>query len=98
MDMRGGKLLLAEITDEHVHDTTYLEKALKRTNRRKGKVLFDGTADSLRCYQVSNKRLLTPPKKGAIFREEAELEPRNDAIRIIRGLGHDQAAKSLWGK
>jgi hypothetical protein len=101
MDMKTGKLLLAEITDEHVHDTTYLEEALKRTNRRKGKVLFDGIADSLRCYQMSskhNKHLLTPPKKGAIFREEQELEPRNDAIRIIRGLGNDQTAKSLWGK
>ena len=101
MDMATGKLILAEITDEHVHDTTCLEKALKKVNRRKGKVLFDGIADSLRCYQRSrehNKQLLTPPKKGAIFREEPELESRNDAVRIIRGLGNDQIAKSVWGK
>jgi len=101
MDMATGKLILAEITDEHVHDTTCLEKALKKANRRKGKVLFDGIADSLRCYQQSsrhNKQLLTPPKKGAVFREEPELESRNDAVRIIRGLGNDQIAKSVWGK
>jgi hypothetical protein len=101
MDLATGKLILAEITDEHAHDTTCLEKALKRANRRKGKVLFDGIADSLRCYKQSsryNKQLLTPPKKGAIFREEPELESRNDALRIIRGLGNDQIAKSMWGK
>ena len=101
MDMKTGKLILAEITHKHAHDTRYLEKALNNTNRRKGKVLFDGIADSLRCYQMSrnrNKQLLTPPKNGAIFREEPELKPRNDAIRIIRGFGNDQIGKSLWGK
>lgn len=101
MDIATGKLVMAEITDEHVHDTTYLEKALRKANRRKGKVLFDGIADSLRCYQISsksNKTLLTPPKKGAILRKEKEMGPRNDAVRIIRGLGNDRIAKSIWGK
>jgi hypothetical protein len=101
MDAKTGKLVFAEITDEHVHDTAYLEKALRKTNRRKGKVLFDGIADSLRCYRLArkyNKQLLTPPKKGAVLRKEEELVGRNDAVRIIRGLGNDQIAKSLWGK
>ena len=101
MDMKTGKLLLAEITDEHAHDTTYLETALKRANRRKGKVLIDGIADSLRCYQISskhNKQLLTPPNKRAVLRKEKQMERRNDAVRIIRGLGNDQIARSLWGQ
>lgn len=101
MDPKTGKLAFAEITDEHVHDTAYLEKALKKTNRRKGKVLFDGIADSLRCYQLTrkyNKKLLTPPKKGAVLRKEEELVERNDAVKIIRGLGNDEIAKSIWGK
>lgn len=101
MDMKTGKLMFAEITDEHVHDTVYLEEVLKKTNRRKGKVLMDGIADSLRCYRSArrhNKQLLTPPKRGAVLRKEPELEGRNDAVKIIRGLGNDQMAKSLWGK
>lgn len=101
MDLKTGKLVFAEITDEHVHDTAYLEKALKRANRRKGKVLFDGIADSLKCYRLAikyNKQLLTPPKKRAVLRKEEELLERNDAVRIIRGLGNDQIAKSIWGK
>lgn len=101
LDAETGKLVLAKLTSEYVHDTTYLEEALQKTNCCKGKVLFDGIADSLRCYRLAikyNKTLLTPPQKGAIFRKEQELEGRNDAIRLIRGLGNDRTAKSIWGK
>ena len=101
IDEKTGKFTMAEITDEHVHDTTKLETALKKANRRKGKVLFDGIADSLRCYQLAekyNKTLLTPPKKRAVLREEPSFAPRNDAIRIIHGFGNDRDARSIWGK
>jgi len=101
LDLESGKLVLAEMTDEYVHDTRFLEEALKKSNRRKGKVLIDGIADSKRCYGLArryNKTLLTPPKKGAVFRKEEGWEDRNDAIRIIRGLGNDQMAKSIWSK
>lgn len=101
LDPMSGKIVLAEISDEHVHDTAYLERALKRANRRKGKVLIDGIADSRRCYEIArrhNKGLLTPPKRGAVLRKEEELEKRNDAIRIIHGLGNDGVAKAIWGK
>ena len=101
MDPESGKLMLAEITDEYVHDTTYLEKVLKRSNCRSGKVLIDGIADSRRCYRLSktyNKTLLTPPKKGAVIRKEDEFVRRNDAVKIIRGLGNDKLARSIWSK
>lgn len=101
LDAKTGKLVLAKLSSEYVHDTTYLEEALQRTNPRKGKVLFDGIADSQRCYRLAakyNKVLLTPPKKGAVYRREPEFAQRNDAIRIIRGLGNDRIAKSIWGK
>ncbi len=101
LDLKSGKLTLAELTDEHVHDTTYLETALKRSNRRKGKILIDGIADSRRCYRLAvlyNKILLTPPKMGAVIRQEKELQDRNDAIGIIRGFGNDRIARSIWSK
>lgn len=101
MDPDTGKLIIAEITDEYVHDTTYLEKALQMAGRRQGKVLIDGIADSGKCYQLTksyNKTLLTPPKRGAVLRNEPEYEARNDAIRIINGLGNDRTARSIWGK
>ena len=101
MDPRSGKLVFAEITNEHIHDTHYLEKALQKTNRRRGKVLFDGIADSKRCYEIAEKykkSLITPPKKGGVIREEKGYEKRNDAIKIIYALGGDKQAKSIWAK
>ncbi len=101
MEPKSGKLVFAKITDEYVHDTQYIEEVLQRTNRRSGYVLFDGIADSRRCYETAqkhNKRLLTPPKRGAVFRKESVFADRNDALKIIEGLGGDQKAKSLWGK
>ena len=101
LDPDSGKLVLAEITDEYIHDTTYLGKALERSNGRRGKVLIDGIADSRRCYELAekyNKALLTPPKTGAVVRKEAGFKRRNDAVKIIRGLGNDRLARSIWSK
>jgi hypothetical protein len=101
MDPNSGKLVLAAMSDEYVHDTTYLEQALERTNSKPGKVLIDGIADSRRCYEITEKykkKLLTPPKKGAVVRSEPGYEKRNEAVRIIRGLGGDLMARSIWAK
>lgn len=101
LDAESGKLVLAEITNEYVHDTEHLEKALKRANRLKGKVLIDGIADSGKCYDLSqryNKRLLTLPKRGAIIRKEPVYEERNNAVKTIHGLGNDRVARSIWAK
>ena len=101
LDLGSGKLVLAEVGQEHVHDTAYLEQALKGANRRRGKVLIDGIADSRRCYEMTrkyNKCLLTPPKKGAVIRKEEGYERRNEAVKIIRGLGGGRLGKSIWAK
>lgn len=101
LEPKSGKLVFAKMTNEHVHDTQYIDEILEHMNRRPGRVLFDSIADSRRCYgaaQKYNKRLLTPPKQGAVLRSETEFESRNDAIKIIHGLGGKKRAKSLWGK
>jgi hypothetical protein len=93
----GGENSIAEVTDEYKHDTTYLEKALKEGNSKKGKIVIDGIADSRRCYELAqkhNKELITPPKRGAVLRKEK----RNEAVKMIRGLGGDELARSIWGK
>jgi hypothetical protein len=101
MDLKTGKLTIAEVTDEYKHDTTYLQQALEETNKRKGYVLIDGIADSGKSYKLTerhNKELLTPPKQGAVIRQEECYRRRNEAVRIIRGLGGDREARSIWGK
>ena len=85
MDPESGQLIIAEITDEHVHDTAYLEDALKVAGKRRGQVLIDGIADSGKCYRLArkyNKILCTPPKQGVVLRREDGYEKRNDAIRV----------------
>jgi hypothetical protein len=101
MDPHSGKLVLAAMSNEYAHDTTYLDQALERANGKSGKVLIDGIADSGRCYEIARrykKELLTPPKKGAVVRKEPGYERRNEAVKIIRGLGGDLIAKSIWAK
>ena len=44
MDLKTGKLTIAEVTDEYKHDTTYLKQALEEMSKRKGRVLIDGIA------------------------------------------------------
>ncbi len=70
LDLDSGQLIIAEITDEYVHDTTYLEHALKAGGKRRGNMLVDGIADSGKCYRLArkyNKTLYTPPKQGAVL-------------------------------
>lgn len=101
LDLKSGKLVFSEISNEYDHDTTYLEQALQRANRRKGKVLVDGIADSRKCYELAGrykKDLITPPKKGAVFRKEPGFGKRNEAVSAIRGLGGDRLARSIWAK
>jgi hypothetical protein len=101
MEPRSGKLIFAEVTNEYIHDTQCLENVLQKGNRRRGRVLIDGIADSKRCYDTArkyNKRLIMPPKKGAVLRKERGFEERNEAIKIIMGLGGGKEAKSLWAK
>ncbi|CAM0117397.1 IS5 family transposase [Rhabdochlamydiaceae symbiont of Dictyostelium giganteum] len=101
MDLESGKIILAEVGNEYEADTTHFEKALKKANSNKGRVLMDGIADNENCYALAkkyNKELLTPPRKGAIIRDEPVYEKRNEAVHIIKGLGGDLEARSLWGK
>lgn len=101
MDLKTGKLILAEATDEYKHDTTYLQQALEESSKKKGKVLIDGIGDSGKCYELAqkhNKELITPPKQGAVIRKEESYRKRNEAVKIIRGLGGDKLARSIWGK
>ncbi len=62
-------------------------------------MLIDGIADKHEMYQKCeelNKHLLTPPRKGSTTTNRSER--RKEAIKIIKILGGDLEAKSIWGK
>jgi len=100
VDEETQEVVFADITTEHVHDTTFMPEILKK---RKGlrRILMDGVADSSTLYKLcwdNGIDLLTPPQKNARKRKEPWLEKRNDRLLEILGLGGDKAAKSLWAK
>ncbi|MGR3911976.1 MAG: IS5 family transposase [Candidatus Rhabdochlamydia sp.] len=70
MDLKTQEIILAEVGDEYEPDTTHFEKALKKANSKKGRVLMDGIADNKKCYALAkkyNKELLTPLKKRSDY-------------------------------
>ena len=64
----------------------------------------DGAYDKSGCYkkfQELGMDWITPPQRGAILHDlknEPWMEQRNDAIRVIAGLGNDEEARSIWKK
>jgi len=100
VDEQTQEILFADLTGEHVCDTTFVPEIMEK---RKGvkKVLMDGVADVERLYKFaweSEIDILTPPKKTAIKRREPWMKNRTNRLLEIKGLGGDPQAKSLWGK
>ena len=84
MDANTGEIILAEITDQYTHDTTYVKAALKRANTLPGKLLIDGAADTLKMYALSdeyNKQLMTPPRNGGVIRKEKRSDQNDRSSR-----------------
>lgn len=62
-------------------------------------VIADGAYDNVNGRGVvkdKQARALIPPPKNAQLRGDGG--ERDDAIRVIRGLGGDKQARSIWGK
>lgn len=100
VDEQSQEIVFADITTEHVHDTTFIPEII---NNRKGlnRLVMDGVADSSALYKICWQQgidLLTPPQKNARLRTDPWLEKRNNRLLEILGLGGDKEAKSLWGK
>ena len=77
----------------------FMEAAPKTVKRTYG----DGAYDTEGCYKASNEhgsKLITPPQKNAIFKKDPpeHLQPRNNAVLEILGLGGNEDARKLWKK
>lgn len=77
----------------------FLEAAPKTVKRTYG----DGAYDTEGCYLASLKhgsKLIAPPQKNAIFRQNAppHMKARNEAYLEILGLGGGEEARKLWKK
>jgi hypothetical protein len=93
------EIIFAKATNEHTHDLTHIQDVLNRRNRRKGKLLIDGIADTHSPYDLAasyQKELLTPPRKGAS--PFTGSKSRQNHVNLIRVLGGDDVARAIWAK
>jgi hypothetical protein len=93
------EIIFAKATNEHTHDLTHVEDVLNRGNRRKGKLLIDGIADTHDLYDLATsyqKELVTPPRKGAS--PFTGSKSRQSHVNVIRALGGDDVARAIWAK
>ena len=64
----------------------------------------DGAYDKSNCHQLFQRlgaHLISPPQRGAVLHDiekESWMRHRNDAIRVIAGLGNDEEGRGLWKK
>ncbi len=99
INLETKEIIFAKATNEHTHDLRHVKDVLDRGNRRKGKLLIDGIADTHGLYDLAaehQKDLLTPPRKGACPFTGAK--SRREHINLIRLLGGDDEARSIWAK
>jgi hypothetical protein len=99
LDAKTQEIIAEVTTPSSVKDgkmTNFLLKDMKGSVK---KVIADGSYDERESReairQKKAKALIPPPRNARLWGTDAD---RDDAIRIIRGLGGDKEAKSLWGK
>jgi len=92
--------VVAEITTlSSTGDATMANHLLEKSGKRVKKVIADGAYDREGCRNIIKDRgaiALIPPPKNAKFRGDGG--ERDEALRLITGLGGDKQAKSIWGK
>jgi len=75
------------------------EELLKQSGKAVKTVVADGAYDRQEVRRIIKERgcrpLIPPPKNARLKHDEEE---RDEAIKIIKGLGGDKQARSLWGK
>lgn len=95
-------IILECLSDNGMTDCQALPVMEKHIPRTVKKAYGDGAYDKDMCYQVFSRRGITPvvpPQRNAVFRKRDDrpwMQPRHDALFLIRGLGDDDAARNLW--
>ncbi len=95
---------LALLTDNATTDSEAFEEMTHYLPRSVKRAYGDGAYDRSGSYKKSRDRgilLIAPPQNGAVVHNVAAepwMSDRNEAIRVIAGLGNDDTARSLWKK
>lgn len=96
------EIVLSQLTESKQADGKVGKKMVKKLPRSVKNGLGDGAYDQGPFYQELHEcgiQAIIPPRRGGRL-QNLEKKPwfkdRNDAIRSIAGLGHDDKARKLW--
>lgn len=99
IDPRTQEVVTEITTHSNIADGSMTKELLRRSGRQVKTVIADGAYDGRssrdKIKEQKAHALIPPPKNARVWGRDIE---RDDAIRIIAGLGGDKEAKSLWGK
>lgn len=101
VDANSQEIISLEVTDSSVGDPTMLPDLIDKLPKSVKKVAADGAYDGFKCRKYLHDRGIEdiiPPPINACFREEQEMRNRNKALEIIKLLGNDVTARSIWKK
>ncbi|MCB1134667.1 MAG: IS5 family transposase [Chlamydiia bacterium] len=101
VDSRSNEIVDVITTPSNVSDAEMGIALLERMPRSARSLYADGAYDGEGFRRLSARKgivAVVPPPQHAILRVEGHLAYRNDALRIIKGLGDDLLARRLWGK
>lgn len=99
LDGKTQEIVSEIVTEACVDEGKLFPDLMSQVSNRVKKVLGDGAYDDKKvrsCIKKKGAKALIPPPKNALC-HGIDFD-RDEAVLIIRGLGGDKIAKSIWGK
>lgn len=97
-------IILECLTGNDASDCKVIPKMRDELPKSSKRGYGDGAYDKDGCYQIFHElgiESVIPPQRNAVLQNEEKkpwMEPRNNALRQIAGLGGDEDARKLWKK
>lgn len=101
VDNSSGEVVDLLVTSNTVSDINAGSQLLRRISGSVQEIYADGAYDGRRFRRLAYSRQIEPtipPPKNAKLDKAKYMESRNDALRLIHGLGGDKIARTLWSK
>lgn len=103
LDPSSQEVISYEVTSSSGSDAKNLPVLLKKAPKTIKEVIADGAYDTQSCREAiaqKGAKALIRPRKGSLLgvKKYPGSEDRDEAGRIIRRLGNDEEALSLWKK
>ena len=98
VDQSSGEIMALEVTDSCIADCTQAESLIEKCPKTVKEVKADGAYDSAKVRKAIRARGAVPIIPPPINARRGLSPERDHAISIIKGLGGDILARSIWGK